>query len=182
MIRILSSLSLPSTVQLCNSDDLRVVAPLAPPPLGRGLWFEELVSGHDFHGGRVASWLGPPPRHGLGGGFGVDCWCWSFRLVAMLGVGSSLVRVGLLASQWVRSSVLLLRGGGHSSVGRWLSLGCEGPRVRIGGLGRRFPESGGVLGDHASLCSCVVILELLSFSSVGDVQMVYLSIMDLETL
>ena len=43
-------------------------------------------------------------------------------------------------------------------------------------------ESGGVLGDHASLCSCVVILELLSFSSVGDVQMVYLSIMDLETL
>lgn len=22
------------------------------------------MSGHDFHGGRVASWLGPPPVHG----------------------------------------------------------------------------------------------------------------------
>ncbi|KAF3568129.1 hypothetical protein DY000_02018405 [Brassica cretica] len=54
--------------------------------------------------------------------------------VAMLGVGSSLA----CASQWFRPSVLLLRGGGHSSVGRWLSLGCEGPRVRIGGLGRSF--------------------------------------------
>ncbi|KAL0803716.1 hypothetical protein Bca101_096206 [Brassica carinata] len=52
---------------------------------------------------------------------------------------SCVYLVGLLASQWFRPSVLLLRGGGHSSVGRWLSLGCEGPRVRIGGLGRRFP-------------------------------------------
>ncbi|KAG2271214.1 hypothetical protein Bca52824_065769 [Brassica carinata] len=75
------------------------------------------------------------------------------------------------ASQWFRPSVLLLRGGGHSSVGRWLRLGCEGPRVRIGGLGRRFPESGGVLGVHSPLCSSVVLLELLSFSSVGNVQM-----------
>ncbi|CAN7074467.1 unnamed protein product, partial [Brassica oleracea var. botrytis] len=52
---------------------------------------------------------------------------------------SCVFLVGLLASQWFRPSVFLLQGGGHSSVGRWLSLGCEGPRVRIGGLGRRFP-------------------------------------------
>ncbi|KAH0904247.1 hypothetical protein HID58_043750, partial [Brassica napus] len=32
--------------------------------IGGGLWFEELVSGHDLHGGRVASWLGQPPVHG----------------------------------------------------------------------------------------------------------------------
>ncbi|KAF3493673.1 hypothetical protein DY000_02055505 [Brassica cretica] len=138
--------------------------------------------------------------HGLGGGFGVDCWCWSFRLVYvvfwqehLLSLPRSCVfLVGLLALQWFRPSVLPLRGGGHFSVGRWLSLGCEGPRVRIGGLGRRFPsqsssfclcsllccnylgrlESGGVLGVHSPLCSSVVLLELLSFSSVGDVQMV----------
>ncbi|KAF2620389.1 hypothetical protein F2Q68_00041126 [Brassica cretica] len=29
-----------------------------------GLWFEELVSGHCLHGGRVASWFGQPPVHG----------------------------------------------------------------------------------------------------------------------
>ncbi|WZY76188.1 hypothetical protein YC2023_022572 [Brassica napus] len=93
---------------------------------------------------------------------------------------SCVFLVGLLASQWFRPSVLLLRGGGRSSVGRWLSLGCEGPRVRIGGLGRHFPESG--VGVHSPLCSSVVLLELLSFSSVGDVKIVCLSIMDLETL
>ncbi|KAF3526845.1 hypothetical protein F2Q69_00051208 [Brassica cretica] len=61
---VISSLSLPSTVHLCNSGDRRVVPPLAPPPIGGGLWFVELVSGHDLHGGRVASWLGQPPVHG----------------------------------------------------------------------------------------------------------------------
>ncbi|KAL0651975.1 hypothetical protein Bca4012_094666 [Brassica carinata] len=147
-----------------------------------GLWFEELVSGHCLHGGRVASWFGQPPVHGgplssrvsdsfvlvwVGEADGlVVSWSWRFVLVGpdvpalvtityfLLVMAWSCSRawifffsvprscvflVGLLASQWFRPSVLLLRGGGHFSVGRWLSLGCEGPRVRIGGLGRRFP-------------------------------------------
>ncbi|KAJ4886932.1 Uncharacterized protein Rs2_26680 [Raphanus sativus] len=54
---------------------------------------------------------------------------------------SCVFLVGLLASQWFCPSGLLLRGGGHSSVGRWLSLGCECPCVRVGGLRRRFPRS-----------------------------------------
>ncbi|WZZ81027.1 hypothetical protein YC2023_101599 [Brassica napus] len=205
-----------------------------------GLWFEELVSGHCLHGGRVASWFGQPPVHGgplssrvsdsfvlvwVGEADGlvvswfvlvgpdvpalvtityfllefVQVW-FVVRLLDVVLLREHLLSlprscvflVGLLASQWFRPSVLLLRGGGHFSVGRWLSLGCEGPRVRIGGLGRRFPgqsssfclcsllccnylgrlESGGVLGVHSPLCSSVVLLELLSFSSVGDVQMV----------
>lgn len=114
--------------------------------------------------------------------------------------------VGLPASQWFCSSVLFLRGSGHSSVSRWLSLGRKCPCVRIGGLERHFPlsefkifilclrlfsilahcgdgrgevsafapcscnqlgrlESGGVFGVHSSLCSSVVLLELLFFSS-----------------
>ncbi|KAG2246653.1 hypothetical protein Bca52824_086281 [Brassica carinata] len=178
-----------------------------------GLWFEELVSGHDLHGGRVASWLGQPPVHGgplssrasdsfvlvwVGKSDGLVALCNGFVLAgpdvpALVSITDFLlVWPGLFhvlglssypfqgcyarswfksASQWFRPSVFLLQGGGHSSVGRWLSLGCEGPRVRIGGLGRRFPESGGVLGVHSPLCSSVVLLELLSFSSFGDVQM-----------
>ena len=40
---------------------------------------------------------------------------------------SCVYLVGLLASQWFRPSVLLLRGGGHSSVGRSLQENCAIP-------------------------------------------------------
>ncbi|WZZ05848.1 LOW QUALITY PROTEIN: hypothetical protein YC2023_091769 [Brassica napus] len=233
-----SFLSLPSTVHLCNSGDRRVVAPLAPPPLGGGLWFEELVSGHGFHGGRVASWLGPPPvhggplssvsripsclfglvnrmRHGLGGGSGGDCWCWSFRLVSVVSLATGLFwrakcsgfsfynrflrRSGSVLQFFSCEEVAILQsvdaefGMRGSACKNWRSLKVfsrsefkifilclslfsvlaplGNGRGEVSAFALRL-ESGGVLGVHSSLCSSVVLLELLSFSSVGDVQKV----------
>ncbi|KAH0864493.1 hypothetical protein HID58_081704 [Brassica napus] len=115
--------------------------------LGGGLWFEELVSGHCLHGGRVASWFGQPPVHG-----------------------------GPLSSR-VSDSFVLVWVGEADGLVVFVLVGPDVPALVtityfLLVMAWSCSQSGGVLGVHSPLCSSVVLLELLSFSSVGDVQMV----------
>ncbi|KAH0937990.1 hypothetical protein HID58_005451 [Brassica napus] len=73
---------------------------------------------------------------------------------------------------------------GHGLLGSRVASWLGQPPVHGGPLSSRvsdsfvlvWVESGGVLGVHSPLCSSVVLLELLSFSSVGDVKILFIDV------